>query len=195
MSQNTPHMFNCTGVVQSPFTGSAAVRGWQINAVFTAVSGSPFSILSDGTSLNAPGSTQRGDQVRPVTYGHSADQWFDPYAFRPVPRDQVRFGTAAFNSVYGPGAANLDLSLFRNFDLAAPWRIQVRLEAFNVTNTAHLANPGNNVSSVQYATHPDGTPDYSRILNLNGFAQITGVNPRGRLIDERYFRLGMKLMF
>jgi hypothetical protein len=195
MGQNTPHMFNCTGVVQSPFTGSVAVRGWQLNAVFTAISGSPFSILSDGTSLNAPGSTQRADQVRPVTYLHSVDRWFDPSAFTPVPRDQVRFGTAAFNSVYGPGAVNLDLSLSRNFDLAADWKFQIRLEAFNVTNTAHFASPGNNVSSVQYATNQDGTPDYSRIVNLNGFAQITAVNPRGRVIDERYFRLGAKLMF
>jgi hypothetical protein len=32
-------------------------------------------------------------------------------------------------------------------------------------------------------------------LSLNGFTQITDVNPEGRLVDERYFRLGLKIIF
>jgi hypothetical protein len=33
------------------------------------------------------------------------------------------------------------------------------------------------------------------VKSLNGYTQITGVNPGSRLVDERYLRLGLKLLF
>ena len=44
---------------------SALVRDWQINGNFSAYSGTPFTVTSAGTSLNAPGNTQTADQVLP----------------------------------------------------------------------------------------------------------------------------------
>lgn len=205
MTQDLTHIFNLSGILQSPFgkgkrylsqagVGSALLGGWQLSAVLTARSGFPFSILADGTSLNAPGSTQRADRVKQnVAMPRTVSEWFDPYAFAPV--TAVRFGTAGFNSVRGPGAVNLDLSLFRDFRLTERWKVQFRAEAFNFTNTPHFANPASNVSVVQYATNPDGSSNYNHILNLNGFDQITAVNPGSRLVDERYLRFGMKLLF
>ena len=42
---------------------SAIVGGWQINGIFSAVSGSPFTVGTSGSSLNAAGSNQVADQV------------------------------------------------------------------------------------------------------------------------------------
>ena len=78
IGQNLPQIFNWMGIAQSPFgkgkqsmnqggVASDILGGWQLNAVFTAHSGFPFSIGADGTSLNAPGSTQRADAVKPIT--------------------------------------------------------------------------------------------------------------------------------
>jgi hypothetical protein len=58
----------------------------------------------------------------------------------------------------------------------------------NITNTPHFSNPGANVSNLQL--NPDGS-----VKNLNGFSQITTTNPLGRLLDQRYFRLGVRIMF
>jgi hypothetical protein len=155
------------------------------------VSGSPFSVSASGNSLNAPGSTQRADQVKDkvnIIGGAGRGQsYFDPLAFAPV--TQVRFGTAGFNSIRGPGIFNLDLGIFRQFQITERWQIQFRAEAFNATNTPHFANPGANVSNLQL--NPDGS-----IRNLGGYSEITSLANTGRDgIDERVFRFGLRVSF
>jgi hypothetical protein len=159
--------------------------GWQLNAVFSAMSGTPFTVTSSGTSLNAPGNTQTADQVLPtveilggVGRGNS---YFDPEAFAPV--TEVRFGNSGRNTVRGPGLVNLDASLFRNFELTDGWTMQFRAEAFNVTNTPAFNNPGTNASA------PTRRADGS-IINLNGYTEITSAEP-----TERQIRLALKLLF
>jgi hypothetical protein len=202
---NLTHILNVSAIAQSPFgegkrfvnqkgLGSALLGGWQLNGVFTVRSGYPFSVTADGTSLNAPGSTQRANQaLSQVSTPRTLNEWFNPYAFAPV--TTAAFGTAGFDTLYGPGAVDLDLSLFRNFRVSERFTLQFRAEAYNLTNTPHFNNPAAYVGSVQYATNANGTPNYSSIVNLNGFDQITGVNPAARLVDQRYFRLGMKILF
>ena len=93
-----------------------------------AYSGTPFSVSSSGTSLNAPGNTQRADQVKSdvqILGGTGRGQsYFDPLAFAPV--TEARFGTAGFNTVRGPGHANLDLALVRNFRIGRRYQFQLR---------------------------------------------------------------------
>jgi hypothetical protein len=81
--------------------GSAIVGGWSLNGVLSFYSGSPFSVSADATSLNAPGNTQRADQIKPMAsiFG-SPTKYFDTSAFAPV--TQARFGTGGFNSLRGP---------------------------------------------------------------------------------------------
>lgn len=163
---------------------SAVAGGWQVNGIVSLMSGRPFSVTASGTSLNAPSSTQRADQVKEkveILGGIGRGQpWFDPTAFRPV--NEARFGTAGFNSMRGPGRVNWDFGLFRNFKFTERWQMQFRAEAFNLTNTPKFGDPGTNASSVQY--NPDGS-----IRNLNGFAEITSAS------EERQFQLGLRLNF
>lgn len=197
LSFDQRHVFNLSGIAQSPFgkgkqflhngVGAAVLGNWQLGAVLTMYSGSPFSVGADGSSLNAPGSSQRADQVKSyVAINGGTQEYFDITAFQPV--TAVRFGTAPYNSLVGPGAINLDSSVFRTFQLPGHLATQFRIESFNTTNTPHFGDPGSTVSSVQYDAS-------GNIVNPNGFGQITGTNPGGRYVDERYFRVGLKITF
>jgi hypothetical protein len=161
---------------------AAIVGGWQINNILSFTSGTPFDVTASGTSLNAPGSAQRADQVKDEVeiFGGTGRgvSYFDPMAFRPV--TEARFGTAPWGAVRGPGYANWDLGIFRQIDLPRDTNVQIRFEAFNALNTAHFNNPGGNVSNLQL--NPDGT-----IRNLNGFTEVTSA------FGERQLRLGIRL--
>ena len=68
-----PHNLQIYGIYELPFgrgrkwasEGLPAIiaGGWQLNGVFSAMSGTPFTVTSAGTSVNAPGNTQTADQV------------------------------------------------------------------------------------------------------------------------------------
>ncbi|MCI0389212.1 MAG: TonB-dependent receptor [Acidobacteria bacterium] len=159
--------------------------GWQLNGVFSAQSGTPFTVTTAGTSLNAPGNTQTADQVLPevkiLNKKGRGESYFDPNAFAPV--TAVRFGTAGRNNLRGPGLVNLDASLFRDFKLTERFKLQFRAEVFNVTNTPAFNNPGATASSPTRAL--DGS-----IINLNGYTEITSAQS-----TERQFRFALKLYF
>jgi hypothetical protein len=199
---DTPHKFTLSAVTEAPFgkgkrflsnggIPAAILGGWQANWLVAAYSGAPFTVSAATASLNAPGSTQQADLVKPSVaipgkVGPSS-AYFDPLAFAPV--TQARFGTAGFNILRGPRTVDLDTSLFRYFALTERFRLQFRVEAFNITNTPHFGIPsGLSVSSLQLNT--DGS-----IKNLNGFGVITSTNNSSRDYDERYFRMGLRLSF
>ena len=128
--------------------------GWQVNGLLSLYSGAPFTITSSGTSLDLPGSTQFADQIKDdveILGGIGPGQpWFDTSAFRAV--TERRFGTAGVNSMRGPGFANFDMSVFREFGLGGGRAAQFRIEAFNLTNTPHFANPQSSVNASNLAS-------------------------------------------
>jgi hypothetical protein len=165
--------------------------GWQINGIFASIAGGPMWVTAPGQSLNAIGNTQRADQLKPTVQkiggAGRGQSFFDPLAFRPV--TEVRFGNHGFNSLRGPGAVNLDLGIFRDFQVTERIKIQFRAEAFNSTNTPHLNNPGTNVGGL--VLNADGS-----VRTLGGFTEILSTRGTGREgIDERVFRFGLRLSF
>jgi hypothetical protein len=189
------HNLNITNITELPFGPgrrwandggvlSQIVGGWQVNNILSFYTGTPFSVTASGTSLNTQESDQRADQVIPdvkILGGIGpTSAYFDPLAFKPV--TEKRFGTAPFNVLHGPGVASWDLGVFRQFHLARQMNLQVRLEAFNVTNRPRFSNPGGNVTNLRL--NSDGT-----VSNLNGFAVITSTNDG----SERQVRLGARL--
>jgi hypothetical protein len=189
------HNLNITSIVELPFgpnrhwlnSGgilSQIVGGWQVSNIFSFYSGTPFSVTASGTSLNAPENDQRADQVKDdvkILGGIGATSaYFDPLAFVPV--TEARFGTAPFNVLRGPGVFSWDLMTFRQVDLGNGINVQLRVEAFNLTNRARFSNPGGNVSNLRL--NPDGT-----VNNLNGYAVITSTQDG----SERQVRFGVRL--
>jgi outer membrane receptor protein involved in Fe transport len=162
----------------------AIARDWQVNGTLARYSGTPFTIGASDASLDSPSSAQTADQVKPnVEKFHGVGpgvSWFDPLAFRDV--TDVRFGNTGRNILRGPGVFNMDLGLFRSFQLAERLQMQFRAEAFHATNTPQFGNPGTDVSNMQL--NPDGT-----IRNLGGFSEVRSAG------GERQFRFGLRLSF
>jgi hypothetical protein len=194
------HVLNMRGIAELPFGRgrrwlnersvlSTVFGGWQLNNILSFRSGRPFTVTASGTSLDSPGTTQVADQVkdRVEIYGRAGrgNSYFDPFAFAPVPSTEPRFGTAGFNSLRGPGVAQWDVGLFRRISLPRRATVQLRVDAFNVTNRPQFGLPGANRSSLQL--NPDGT-----IRNLNGYTEITSTTGSR---SERLLRAGIKLGF
>jgi hypothetical protein len=205
LSHDRPHNFQASVIAELPFGAgkrflsnggalAAVAGGWQVNALFSAYSGRPFTITAAGTSLNMPNSNQMADQVaadvRILGDIGPGKSWFDPLAFRAV--TEPRFGNVGLNSLRGPGFANVDLSVQRQFTARERWKVQLRAEVFNLTNTPHFDIPGGtnrNVSNLQL--NADGT-----VRNLGGFSSITSTANSGRDgIDERVLRIGLRFGF
>ncbi len=189
------HNLQVYGVYALPFgkgqkyfaSGPASwmLGNWQVNGIFSSMTGIPFTVGSAGASVDAPGNAQTADQVLPgvrilggVGRGSS---FFDPAAFAPV--TAVRFGNSGRNILRGPGLVNLDASLFRDFRLTERFLLQFRAEGFNASNTPAFNNPGATASS------PTRNPDGS-IRNLNGYTEITSAQA-----TERQFRFALSLKF
>ena len=157
---------------------AAILGGWQMNGVFSAYEGRPFTVFASDASLNMPGNAQTADQVKPDVeiFGKIGDAgtYFDTTAFARV--TDVRFGNTGRNILRGPGVVNLDLSLFRTFRLTDKFQLQVRAEAFNVTNTPHFANPDSDANS-------------------SDFGKILSTNEDDALSRSRAFRFGVRLNF
>jgi hypothetical protein len=157
---------------------AAIAGGWQLNAIISFDSGEPFTVSASGASLNAPGSSQMADQVKPYVKKFKSvgpdHPWFDTTAFAPV--TAVRFGTAGFDSIRGPGFGNADLSLFRSFTIRQRFTAQPRIEVFNITNTPHFSNPDSTVGDTNFGT-------------------LTSVSAQARTTDQRYVKLGFKMTF
>jgi hypothetical protein len=144
-----------------------------MNGVFSAYTGTPFTVTANAASLNAQFSSQFGDCLSTPENLGDINQWYGRTAFAPV--REARFGTCGPNNLYGPGLINVDMGIDRNFAIGERITLRFRAELFNVSNTPHHANPNGNVSS-------------------GAFMQAFGISNTGRDgVDERTVRLGLRL--
>jgi hypothetical protein len=165
--------------------------GWTLSSVFSAYSGTPFSVSGSGSSLNAPGNSQTADQIAPVRkigdFG-PGKSYFDPMSFRDPnfqrPANVYRFGTMGPNSVYGPGFWRDDVNLSKTFRITERVNMEFRAEAFNLTNTIRWNNPNSGSASMQL--NGDGS-----LSNANNFMSITGTPSD----YQRQLRFGLRLAF
>jgi len=130
-----------------------ALAGWQFSGVTTVASGLGFTPeWSNGAELNADFG-QRADTVpgcnwRSVPGGQTVNHWWNQSCFRdPAIRGGLyTFGDAGVGSLRGPGSANVDLSLWKEFAFSSPLNrektaIQIRVDAYNALNLTNPDNP------------------------------------------------------
>jgi hypothetical protein len=145
--------FSFSGSYELPFgsnlhgVASRLVAGWAINAIYTALSGSPFS-----PSLTSPvantGTFSRPDRVCNGTRAHpTVTTWFDTSCFTTPPL--YNFGNAGRNILFGPGTNTLDFSAFKNtyFSENRSRYLQYRAEFFNLLNKPQFNNPNSSIGS------------------------------------------------
>ena len=126
------------------------LAGWQLNGIFTALGGFPFT-PQIGSNRSGDGDTRNPDRpsLNPSFTGAivtgNPNQWFNPAAFLlPAPGTYGNLGRGTFT---GPGLADLDVSLFKTTPLTARARLQLRAEFFNALNRANLGTPNATVFS------------------------------------------------
>ncbi|MGH8248088.1 MAG: TonB-dependent receptor domain-containing protein, partial [Gammaproteobacteria bacterium] len=169
------HMFTMAWVYELPVgqgkrwrtsgVADAVLGGWKINGMFSAYTGTPFTVSGSGSSLRCIGCNQTADLVAPLRKIDSergpGKPYFDPNSFRdPLvsfnPANPVyRPGTTGRNAFYGPGFWRLDPAIYKEFRITERVRTEFRVEAFNITNTPRWGNP--NAGSGSLSLNPDGS--------------------------------------
>lgn len=109
-------------------------------------SGTPFTVTNSSARANTGGGDrpdQIGDPELPGSQ-RTVSRWFNTAAFQAQPL--FTLGNTGINTLYGPGLATWDLSVFKSFP-AGPSRIQFRVETFNLFNRANFTNPATALGS------------------------------------------------
>jgi hypothetical protein len=150
----------------------ALAGGWQLAGLLRLQSGSPLVVIQ-ATNLNAFAGfgIQRPNRVADPTLPseeRSASRWFNTAAFAQAP--QFTLGNSSRNPVVGPGYRTLDVVLGKTVAVGEHFRVEFRLEAFNVTNTPPLTAPNTS-------------------FGTSAFGTIT------RALDPRVFELVLKVHF
>jgi len=117
------------------------IGGWQLNGIYVLAGGQPFSITASGN----PGATRADLVGTPSVNPGNITNYVNAAAFA-VPAKTaagiyIAPGTSGRDILRGPGLSNIDLALFKNFPITERIKGQFRLQAYNLTNTPHFANP------------------------------------------------------
>ncbi len=157
------HRFVLSYIWQVPFGRGArrgyqrALGGWQLNGIFTASTGTPFTVYdSSDPSLEGQSPEISGFfSDRPNRVGNPNDgpktpeQWFNLSAFERVTQPG-QFGTEGRNIVEGPGLAQWDFSLFKDIRFGEARTLQFRAESFNLLNRPNFGLPVNDINSPSF---------------------------------------------
>ena len=126
------------------------VGGWQINGIYLWQHGFPITIMATdlGGVLDTFG-TNRADIVGDIhSGGGSITKWFNTAAFAQPALGS--FGNSGRSILRGPSINNLDLALFKNFDLPRASTLQLRFESFNVLNHPQWGNVSTNIANANF---------------------------------------------
>jgi hypothetical protein len=128
---------------------NGVLGGWQATGILTLQKGIPLSLVTTDTSQSGSG------YLRPNSNGQNASlsgspesrlgKYFNTADFsQPAP---YTFGNVGRNlgNVYGPGEKNLDFSVYKDISFRERLHLQIRAEAFNLTNTPWFSNPDTNL--------------------------------------------------
>lgn len=174
---------------------------WQANFIAQARTGAPFNIIVTGdlANLRGSGSSAPNNYLRPNLLadpytpgpvaanadpncqktisqgGRAADQtrtiasWFNPCAFG-IPSGA--FGNFGRNALRGPAVYNVDFSMFKAFPIGERFKLQLRVEAFNVFNIQNWSEPANG----NLTLNTNATTIATSVGKISGLAQ--GTTPR-----------------
>jgi Carboxypeptidase regulatory-like domain len=220
------HRLALTPIYEIPFfkngTGwkRQTLGGWSLVGLFTARTGTPFSIFNSFNSINAGSGAGIVRYVPPGTissYKTGAPQQPDPTvnsfnvltlpAWNPAPFDPVT-GISDFgpypanmtgrNAFRGPGAWNLDAAVSKTFAITERVHLQFRAEGFDIFNHHNYYILASNLDAANFngapatATAPIPLPITVTALKGGlGINNVTGTNH-----DERRFgQFALRLTF
>jgi hypothetical protein len=145
---------------------NAIIGGWQMNGIYIWQTGFPITIQAAdvGGVLDSFGTNRANVSGDPNSGGGSVEKWFNTSAFTQPGLGQ--FGNSTRNMLRGPGLSNLDLALFKNFDLARGARLQFRLESFNAFNHPNFTTVSQNMTAQNFGRLTAARPGRINQLGL-----------------------------
>ncbi len=181
---DVPHLFSTAVVYELPFgpgrqwansgLASRLIGNWQMNGIFQARSGQPYTLFMNVDVANI-GAINQAVRARPNLVGDPTvanprpELWFNKAAF--ASPAQFTFGSAGRNLLRTDSLTNLDFSFFREDRIKEGIRLQFRVELFNSLNHPTFGTP------VALFTSPQ-------------FGQVTST-----VSTARQIQLGLKLIF
>jgi len=186
------HVFQMGFAYELPFlkesttTAADILGGWQLNGVFAYYTGTPFTIGGTNTPLNcaACGSVNINVQGDPQPLGtiSLSTPWYDPTLFsQPTGLDANGFGTSARNQFRRPPVWNLDLSLFKGFQVGRV-RPELRIEMTNMLNHTNWGSPVTGFTANNFMLFtPSSTTQTSTVS--------------GDIPGPRTIRIGLRVVF
>lgn len=140
---NPRHRIASTGTYELPFGSdrrflsdahpvvNGILGGWSTSALF---------LFRSGNFLRFTRAMQ-AEPGNPRLENRSKAQWFDTSLFKPLPAFTPRTNPWQYDGLTGPREWNLDLTLAKYFSISEAVRLEVRMEAYNVTNSFMPADP------------------------------------------------------
>ena len=175
--------FNLTAVAETPQFARPTLRllatGWRLSGIYRWDSGQPLTIIAGSDRAMTGVDVQRVNQVMANVYldksARPLAQYFNPLAFAQPALGTL--GNLGRGSLWGPANWSFDLALSRAFRVNERQRMEVRAEAYNVTNSFRplLTTTGASLNGLSLAT--------------NTFGQIRGAQ------DPRIMQFALKYIF
>ena len=142
---------------------------WQVSGLAFLQTGTPLFFTASGSQLNAPGTTQVANEIKPFQKlrGIRNSPWFDTSAFvQPV---GAVLGNTGKNIYSGPASVTFDSAVKRTFPIHEQATVQLRLDAFNVLNHPTFSNPNTSLTSSDfgYVTSAGGGRSLQLSAQLN----------------------------
>ena len=128
----------------------AVIGGWELSGIITATSRTPLGISQSASTLWV--GSQRPNQVGdPSVSGPVRDKllnYFNVKAFQTIGPDLIGSAPRFLATYRGPNVVNEDATLMKNFNIRERKYVQLRLEAYGVTNSPQWGVP-NRVSAAR----------------------------------------------
>jgi len=179
------HNFQMGFVWEMPFLKNSnnpvakVFAGWQVNGIFAAYSGTPYSIGGTNNALNCPacGSVfiDISKDPKPTgSVGSGTEPYYPVEIFaQPVGVNKAGFGNSARNQFRRPPLWNMDMSLFKTYQFGR-FRPELRIESQNVFNHTTWGAPVTGFTSLNFMRFTPGS------------ANVTG---------PRTVQIGLRLQF
>ncbi|MGA7339154.1 MAG: carboxypeptidase regulatory-like domain-containing protein [Terracidiphilus sp.] len=158
------HVFSLNHVYELPFGPqqrflnhgifSYVLGGWSVNGIWSAYSGSRFTVLLSANVSNASG----GGNQRPNRTGNgtlpsnqrSYHDWFNLNEF--VAPAQYTFGNSGTGILEGPSYSDADLGVFRSVKITERYKLTFRGESFNTFNNVNFSAPNATIGTATAGT-------------------------------------------
>ncbi|QHN03222.1 TonB-dependent receptor [Granulicella sp. WH15] len=178
-----------------------ALGGWQVNAIVDLRTGTPINVSLGSDVANAGNiGTQRPNYVhaerttcsrQTVLSGGTHASCLDASAYA-IPAN-FTYGNARRNATYGPGAANTNLSLFKDFAIHDGVQFQIRAEAFNAFNHPNPALVPTGSTTSSSTTLPSDLS--AATLAKSSFGDITAAQTGFTTSGARILQIAGKINF